>query len=543
MKIRKKLCTITLMILPFVLTGCNIEDYTFDSNQAEKEQIVSLKPNLSDISNTTTYQSYKQEDKYITSTTVSTTIEDKISIMDRYKLPNLDRINDDEKAIYTNALKVIKRVDILGIDVNQLYIPKYNWKQLYNNSINKVKEFLEIDSEVEFVGSSTSELNKYLNENSGKKINIVSSELKVDEVLNIPSNTYIKGNKTKLLMQEKREEVIKIEDKSNICIEGFVLEQNFVQGIDVNSSKQVILINNAITNGSGTGISIQGSSEDIQIINNYISGNKGGIILNGEISNSIIENNTITNCKGSDRTDSGIVMIGLQDDSIENITSSPYNNIIRNNNILGNTMMGILSDSGYNNYIIQNTIQDNYQEGIGLYRGTIGTYIESNILENNGNGQAQLNQITNKDEELKRAAITMNNSAYNMIFNNNISNNYGSGISLMSSSARNIITDNTIQNNNRAHSEKTYYYGIEIGEGFEGEDNTKQDSTPCYENIINRNNISIGHYSGIFISEGSYMNDIFDNIIMDAEQFSIEVRGNKHNNQVNNIMNKPVSNE
>lgn len=64
-----------------------------------------------------------------------------------------------------------------------------------------------------------------------------------------------------------------------------------------------------------------------------------------------------------------------------------------------------------------------------------------------------------------------------------------------------------------------------------------------YENIICRNSITGNHYSGVFIGEECYVNDIFDNIIMEPQMFAIEAISEKFNSIVNNVSNAGIRNE
>ena len=51
--------------------------------------------------------------------------------------------------------------------------------------------------------------------------------------------------------------------------------------------------------------------------------------------------------------------------------------------------------------------------------------------------------------------------------------------------------------------------------------------------------ITGGHYAGIFLAEEVYMNDFFDNVILDATDWSMESLSQKHNSTVNNLSQQP----
>lgn len=69
------------------------------------------------------------------------------------------------------------------------------------------------------------------------------------------------------------------------------------------------------------------------------------------------------------------------------------------------------------------------------------------------------------------------------------------------------------------------------------------DFTPDYENIICRNSITGDHYSGIFVGENCYVNDIFDNVIMEPQMFAVEAISVRFNSIVNNLSNAGIRNE
>ena len=52
--------------------------------------------------------------------------------------------------------------------------------------------------------------------------------------------------------------------------------------------------------------------------------------------------------------------------------------------------------------------------------------------------------------------------------------------------------------------------------------------------------ISGAHYAGIFLAEGSYCNDLIDNVVMDSEFFSVENHSLLYNSSVGNTVNTGV---
>ncbi|UCG68826.1 MAG: right-handed parallel beta-helix repeat-containing protein, partial [Thermoplasmata archaeon] len=105
------------------------------------------------------------------------------------------------------------------------------------------------------------------------------------------------------------------------------------------------------------------------------------------------------------------------------------NNNITGNNISSNLEIGIYLRQSFSNNITNNEILSNNLEGIYLRLSSDDNTIKYNNISFNYNG------------------TTIKESSFNDIVSNNISNNSGSGIRLISSSNSNIITDNNISSN------------------------------------------------------------------------------------------------
>ncbi len=90
-----------------------------------------------------------------------------------------------------------------------------------------------------------------------------------------------------------------------------------------------------------------------------------------------------------------------------------------------------------------------------------------------------------------------------------------------------------------------HFFGIELGAaaGDVNGANTAATFMPDYENIICRNSITGNHYSGIFVGEECYVNDIFDNVIMESQMFAVEAISKKYNSIVNNLSSAGIRNE
>ena len=111
------------------------------------------------------------------------------------------------------------------------------------------------------------------------------------------------------------------------------------------------------------------------------------------------------------------------------------------------------------NYVIDNCIEDNEKEGMCLDYGTFGTYVSGNTIRRNGDRNRQTDEDLEADFILgagrladgsstaKLPGISIDNSAYNIVYNNNINENSGSGVKMVKiqlpeSDTFNLITDN-----------------------------------------------------------------------------------------------------
>ena len=127
------------------------------------------------------------------------------------------------------------------------------------------------------------------------------------------------------------------------------------------------------------------------------------------------------------------------------------------------------------------------------------------------------------------------------IVNNVILENYGSGVKAVRSAFCNTILGNTITDNNLGVSDQFHFFGVELSTDLNADQEVQGlDFTPCYQNIIARNIISGPHFSGIFLGEEAFMNDMFDNVIMGCSDWSIESLSGLHNSNANNLSDMPA---
>lgn len=515
------------------------------------------------VENTLEYGAPGQAAMYVETEDLLLLEEDKQSILSQYTLPALERMDETDAADKMGNLQVLKKIEDFGVDMISFYTPEYNWKAIYNDSITRVKQAIEFENSVTFNGSLASELNDVLQANPESVIDIVSDEIILDETIRVPSNVVLEGNGVVLNGETPVTYAILLEDAENVAIKGFHLMSGFEQGIYIIRSNQVLVYDNEITNAIYKALCVMDDNSYVNLVGNSIHDNgNGAIFLNGEITNCIIQHNAVFQNRGTRNLTAGIVFSSMivedpytpynvfLDEYLYDLTKTPNNNVVMDNLIQGNYSSGFYSDGAYMNYVIDNTIEDNEKEGMCLDYGTFGTYVSGNTIQRNGDRNRQTDEDLEADFILgagrladgsstaKLPGISIDNSAYNIVYNNNINGNAGSGVKMVRSGYRNVILSNLITDNNAGQNEAYHGFGVELGHASTPDEPVKGlDFTADYENIVARNVISGHHYSGIYIGEECYCNDLIDNVIMDCTEFSVENFSDYYNSAVGNNTN------
>lgn len=520
--------------------------------------------NPDDISNQKIYQNADSSDLYDLSDMVKNLPDDKVSVLEKYQLPSLERMSSQDSSELLGNSQVLKRIDVLKINKNDFYTPEYQWKKIYSDEIGKITNSIPQGNAVEFTGTKASELNQFLLQHSGQKVEVEAQKIQLDDTIKVPGNIALVGNQTELISNGKIDKAILIEKASNVQVDGFKITggcQYGVYAIDVN---QLLIRNIEASHCTQRGIVLMGDCSNVNLIKNYVHDNSsGGIFLDGNIEGGIIEGNTIFANKGARNLTAGMVVSSIiitdpntannqfQDKHLYDLVNAPHRLVIKSNTIQENDSSGIYSDGGYLNYILDNQILDNDKEGVCLDYGTFGSYLSDNRITQNGGRRRQMDtdlkldfienfgRLSDGSSPAKVPGISLDNAAYNIIENNIVSSNYGSGIKIVRSAYRNIFLQNTISDNNFGENKKFHFFGIELGYAAKSDEQVEGlDFTPPYENIISRNMITGAHYSGIFLAEESYCNDVFDNTILNPEHFSMECLSNKYNSSLNNYSDK-----
>lgn len=582
---KKKAIACGIVLYVIVVLALRIGDLPYEKNgeanlgavQVETGQVTDNVPQtdvpensrqFEAVNNTREYSDADSQELYNETSRVSLMPGDTEDIIKQKALPALERMAQEDQKELMGNLQVLKRIENLGAVTEEFNTPEYNWKVLYQDSINTVDAFLSNFTEkVIFDGDKASELNAFLNENVGKVVEIAADKIELDETISVPSNSYLNGNGVIITGENSLDYGILLENAENICLQNLHFAGGMKHAVYIISSENVLLNKNIVEQSENKGIVVMGTNSYINLVKNQIFENgDGAIFLNGKITNCIIENNIILNNRGANNFNAGISISSIpitdlktpynaaQDEYLYDITEVPYNNVIRGNEIKNGFSSGIYSHGGYQNYIIDNNIVENDKEGICLDFGSYGNYIANNDIIQNGGRRKQsdtdlendfikdLGRLEDGSSPAKLPGISLDNAAYNIIMANNVDGNYGSGIKMVRSGYRNLIIENIISDNNIGENQTFHFFGVELGYAQQPDQPVEgMDFTSDYENIVCRNIISGGHYSGIFLAEEAYCNDMIDNVILDCKMFSIECLSDMFNSTLNNDTNVAAS--
>jgi parallel beta-helix repeat protein len=211
-------------------------------------------------------------------------------------------------------------------------------------------------------------------------------------------------------------------------------------------------------------------------------------------------------------------------------------------------------DGGVANVIVSNVIERNGKEGICLDNGSTSNVVTWNVIQQNGQRWGEPDEVMAQEfiavwgrladgtAAAKVPGISIDNALYNLIYSNTLSHNFGGGIKSVRTGYYNLIGLNTIIGNNDGASPGFHFFGIELGAAPLDSASDELDGAPSRGNILFSNVIRGNHYAGIFFADDSDQNDVFDNVIMDAQPWALESFKLMPNNSLNNLTNLPSRN-
>ena len=493
------------------------------------------------------------------------------SCMTAYKLPALSRMAAEDSKKYMGNLQVLQKIEKLGIDTASFETPELNWKNVYNRVSDTMQKENTFSDKISFTGSTASQLNTLIAQSTDAYITIESSTVRMDEPISMKSGIALDAAGVTFTgsTDDRVAQAVIAEDCTNFALYNLNLTAGcYEYGIYIIRSNTFTIENCTISNALYKGLVMMGENKNFTIRNNTVSYNgNGAVFLNGNISNGIIAGNDVVDNYGTRNLTAGIVMTSMEiddyytaynefkDEHLYNLLDTPHDIVLYQNNVKHNNSSGIYSDGAYQIYIVENIIYQNDKEGMCLDYGTFGAYVSNNIVKENGGRLRQSDEdleadfvtafgrLSDGSSPAKLPGISIDNSAYNTIVNNNVTQNYGSGVKMVRSAYRNIIMENSVSDNNKGKSDDFHFFGIEIGHESTPDEPVKGlDFTASYENIVCRNIVTGSNYAGVFLAVESYCNDVFDNTILGSEWYAIECHSNMFNSMPNNIMDQEILN-
>lgn len=469
--------------------------------------------------------------KYLTETLESSDNAQIISITDassiitdyslRYDLSALNQLTGYDQ----NKYQIIERIaDVQLTSLTNITDPIHESAVIKQN----VEEALLLPTNsVKFTGTTVRELNLFMKDNTNKIINLtndvevfIDSGKNEDGLIVIPSNTVLDGNGYSLVLKDGSEipdfgvsfyafggsaenvstncgvinlrsdiaytfNTITVAGADNILIEGNKFYNANMNAIRINSKERKEAYNcseNVIIRGNTLGTTGQDTIG--------IYGNNKGIL---------IENNTVTNSG-----EYGVMLSCLTDGKqtpVRDELEGPSNIIVANNDISGSKSCAVYCLGAYNSYITNNKLHDSILEGICLDSGSFGIYFANNEVYNNSQSGGL-------------PGVSIDNSIYNIIDNNNIHDNACNGIKLVRTALGNVIVNNKCSNNNRK-TDSLVHAGISIeAEVVAESDIGHLDGYGSDCNIVIGNRIEAGHTYGLMISNDTDTGRSTGNVIM-----------------------------
>lgn len=424
-----------------------------------------------------------------------------------------------------------------------------------------------------FAGTRVSELNRFLT-TSGLKVRVVSSRLVADEPLRIGRDGLaLDLGRTELAATDPRQPyAARIEHVQGVRLLGGEFS-GMGSGVLIHASRDVVVADGRFTDLSGEGVVVTGA-EGVVVWGDRFSGvGRAGILLHGATTGSVVAENEIADDHGASNWHAGVVVTDRSADLAANPLNLfqsdgywtapqpivqrlaiPRRNLVAYNRILRNRASGIYFDGAVENLVVGNVIQGNAKEGMCLDNGSTANVVALNTIQQNGA------RWGSSDEDLKRdfiagfgrlpdgtavakvPGLSLDNAAYNLVYGNDIDGNFGGGVKMVRTGYFNVVGMNTIVDNNRGHSDRFHFFGVELGAAGADAPAIDLDFTPSRGNIIFSNLVRGSHYAGVFFAPGSDLNDLFDNAIFGASNWAIESATKQNNSTLNNLTNLPSRN-
>ncbi|OYV48723.1 MAG: hypothetical protein B7Z77_09855 [Acidocella sp. 20-58-15] len=355
--------------------------------------------------------------------------------------------------------------------------------------------------------------------------------------------------------------VLAVQNTSDVFLDGGIIDG--AEGVLLSNAAQSAVTGLTVKNAPGYGVVIASGSHDIVVASSHFTGlAASGVAILPWTREVLVEDNSITGGTGLSNEQAGILVTARMafthiggpnfllgpktlpdghtayqfppDAHVTSFTHPPRNVLLVSNSITGMLANGIYLDGAVLTYAEGNHIQGNSKEGMCLDNGSTANVVVGNEIAANGErwGQSdddlrldfvlQFGRMPDGTANAKLPGISIDNAAFNIIMDNHVADNGGSGIKMVRSSFYNLVGRNLIADNNTGANKVFFFFGIELG-GAPGDVTSRSlDFAPSIGNIIFQNIIAGAHHSGIQFCPACAYNDVFDNMIIRPGMFALE---------------------
>ncbi|MDQ1474221.1 MAG: hypothetical protein QOJ99_5701 [Bryobacterales bacterium] len=483
-----------------------------------------------------------------------------------YRLPPLrDRASDPLERTAL-MLKVVKRANSLNL-TNRSATDAWGRAQVMLQDLTNAAP-VSRSQPILFSGTTSSELNRLLVNPDTTSVYVASSSLNVDEPIRIAHDGVLLdlGSAT-LNPVGLYPYLLRLERVSNAEIAGGLVTSGD-SGVLISQGAHIVIRGMKLRGLKAAGIVVT-HSNGVVIRDNAIAGSGGAsVVLHVGTYSSLVARNEIIDNTGWSNMAAGIVVTDREVDvtsgpgsllgpggywvvsqTMSQRINPPHDNVIALNHLASNNSSGVYLDGAVENVVVSNIVERNGKEGICLDNGSTSNVVIRNVVQQNGNrwGQpdyvlaqdfvAGLGRLQDGTAAAKVPGISVDNALYNVIYSNTVSHNFGGGIKVVRTGYYNLIGANTIVGNNDGASSRFHFFGIDLGAAALDAASDELDGGPSRGNIVFSNLIRGNHFSGIYFDNDSDQNDIFDNVIMDAQRWALESVKSMPNSSLNNLTN------
>ncbi len=489
-----------------------------------------------------------------------------IDIYSAFRLPPLK-----EKLLSgrTSGLSVIRRAAALGLSAGTATEAWQAGQGLLNEA--EGISLVTPPHVVSFTGDKASALNRVLQKSLA--VRVASPALSVDEPIRIAhSGTFLDLGAARLTANDALPYMLRVDTAAGVTLMG----GEFAAGdsaILVNGSEHVLVQSVHIRGLKGNGVVVTHSSHVVIRGGEFTGLGRAPVLLHGGTSSTVVERNEIVRNAGSSNMSAAVVISDREVDvsvrgealfgpdnywvleqPMQQRLHPPRGNLIVRNHLAWNASSAIYLDGAVGNIAALNLIEGNAKEGICLDNGATANVVTLNDVLQNGSRWGESDAVMEKDAikaggrlpngtpAAKVPGISIDNAAFNVVFANQVTHNFGGGIKIVRTGYFNAIGLNTIFANNDGASDRFHFFGIELGAAGLDTPSPELEGAPSSGNIVFSNTIRGNHYSGIFFASGSDNNDVFDNVIIDAEKWALEAVVPMTNSSLNNLTVMPSRN-